>query len=85
VASERFDASFHLSLTRAGVVAAVGSAINDSTFLLAGSAGWYGVSIRCTHCGQADTSVTLNAGRTDTLDAYLTRFPDNCEARKKRQ
>lgn len=85
VASERFDASFHVSLTRAGVVAAVGSAINDSTFLLAGSAGWYGVSIRCTHCGQADTSVTLNAGRTDTLDAYLTRFPDNCEARKKRQ
>lgn len=84
VASERFDAPFHVSLTRAGTVAAIGSAINDSTFLLADSAGPYGVSVRCTHCGHADTSVTLSAGRTDTLDAYLTRFPDNCEAKKER-
>jgi len=84
VASERFDAPFHVSLTRAGAVAAIGSALNDSTFLLADSAGSYGVSIRCIRCGHADTSVTLSAGRTDTLDAYLTRFPDNCEAKEKR-
>lgn len=85
VSSERLEPPFRVTLTRAGALAAEGSALSDSTYLLSDSAGSYGVSVRCMHCGHADTAVTLSAGRTDTLDVYLTRFPDNCEAGPRRR
>ncbi|MGH7626786.1 MAG: hypothetical protein ACREOJ_15900 [Gemmatimonadaceae bacterium] len=84
VASERLEPPFRVTLTRAGAVAAEGSALSDSTYLLADSAGSYGVSVRCMHCGHADNAVILSAGRTDTLDVFLTRFPDNCEAKRRK-
>ena len=42
-------------------------------------AGTYSVMVSCVGCSRAVTSVDVVPGRTDTIDAYLTRFPTNCE------
>jgi hypothetical protein len=41
--------------------------------------GTYNLRVTCMGCSVLDTTLTVRAGRHDTLDAYLTRFPDNCE------
>ena len=46
--------------------------------------GSYGVHVTCMGCSRADTSIGVEIGRADTLDAYLGRFPANCELPPKR-
>ena len=41
--------------------------------------GSYEVHATCMGCARADTSIGVKVGRTDTLDAYVGRFPTNCE------
>lgn len=47
--------------------------------VLEATAGAHALRVTCLGCNSADTSVAVRPGRTDTVHAYLVRFPSICD------
>ena len=77
--SSRLDRQFLVVLTQRSTGAQSGGNSDHGTRMLEPAAGMYSLQVRCVGCSRAETTVTVTPGRVDTIDAYLTRFPNNCE------
>jgi hypothetical protein len=78
--SSRLDRHFRVVLTNASTRVQSGGDSDQPNLVLEPTAGTYSLHAACMGCSRTETTLTVVPGRVDTADAYLTRFPDNCEA-----
>ena len=78
--SSRLDRPLRAVLTNTGTRAQSGVDSDQPNRPLEPAAGVYSLSVTCVGCSRTETALTVVSGRVDTVDAYLTRFPTNCEA-----
>lgn len=78
--STLLDRVFRVMLTSSETGRRYGD-INDSSHVnMELPPGGYSLHVTCLGCSRADTTIRTVAGTVDTIDAYLTRFPNSCEA-----
>lgn len=79
--SALLDRTMYVSLRDTASGAQLGASSDSSRVDVKMPAGEYTLRATCPGCSpRADSVVRMAAGAVDTIDAYLTRFPDNCEA-----
>ncbi len=78
--SAALDRTLYVALSDSAHDVRLGGSSDSSRVELRMLLGEYALRVTCMGCSRADSAIHATAGTVATVAAYLTRFPDNCEA-----